>query len=40
MDLIMLLHAFYLLIELLAANENVLYMSFNTIKGTKEVNTW
>ena len=31
MDLTMLLRAFYLFIELLAAKENVLYMSFNTI---------
>ena len=31
MDLTMLLRAFYLFIELLVANENVLYMSFNAI---------
>ena len=31
MDLTMLLRAFYLLIELLGAKENVLYMSFNAI---------
>ena len=31
MDLTMLLHAFYLLIELLTVKENVLYMSFNVI---------
>ena len=31
MDLIMLLHAFYLFIELLTVKENVLHMSFNTI---------
>ena len=31
MDLIMLLRAFYLFIELLTVRENVLYMSFNAI---------
>ena len=31
MDLIMLLNAFYLFIELLTVKENVLYMSFNAI---------
>ena len=31
MDLTMLLHAFYLYIELLTMNENFLYMSFNAI---------
>ena len=31
MDLIMLLCAFYLFIELLMVKENVLYMSFNAI---------
>ena len=31
MDLTMLLHVFYLFIELLWAKENVLYMSFNAI---------
>ena len=31
MDLTMLLHAFYLFIELLTVKENVLYMSFNAI---------
>ena len=31
MDLTMLLHAFYLFMELLVAKENVLYLSFNAI---------
>ena len=31
MDLTMLLRAFYLFIELLTVEENVLYMPFNTI---------
>ena len=31
MDLIMLLRAFYLFIELLTVNANVMYMSFNAI---------
>ena len=31
MDLIMLLGAYYLFIELLTVKENVLYMSFNAI---------
>ena len=31
MDLTMLLHAFYLFIELLTMKENVFYMSFNAI---------
>ena len=31
MDLIMLLRAFYLFIELLTVKDNILYMSFNAI---------
>ena len=38
MDLIMLLRAFYLFIELLTVKENVLYMSFNAIWYIKRSN--
>ena len=37
MDLTMLMRAFYLFIELLTVEENVLYMSFNAIECIKRI---